>query len=185
MTVYERQYRRKIMKQLAAVFVQIALIAALWIFYLHRYFSERISPAASFTIAYVIALIPIVKNRLWRLFTDRSFKGIVKSVKFKESQTFSKEDMRASATRPLYTLYLTIALDGGSGDKQKKMTIESFEPFYQDMWYHAGDRIVYHRGTKFPLITCGRRFCAYCGYDLTDGETSCRVCGCENEPPEC
>ncbi len=181
MTVYERQYRRKIMKQLAAVFVQIALIAALWIFYLHRYFSERISPAASFTIAYVIALIPIVKNRLWRLFTDRSFKGIVKSVKFKESQTFSKEDMRASATRPLYTIILKITLESGA---QKKMTIESFEPFYQDMWYHAGDRIVYHRGTKFPLIPGGRRYCAYCGYDLTDGETSCRVCGCENEPPE-
>lgn len=181
MTVYERQYRRKITKQLATVFVQIAIIAFLWIIYLHRYFSERISPAASFTIAYVIALIPIVKNRLWRLFTDRSFKGIVEGVKFKESQTFSKEDMRASATRPLYTLYLTITLDGGA---KKKMTIESFEPFYQDMWYHAGDRIVYHRGTKFPLIIGGRRFCAYCGYDLAGGETSCRVCGCANEPPE-
>ena len=39
----------------------------------------------------------------------------------------------------------------------------------------VGDRVVYHRGTKFPLIS-KRRFCACCGSLLRDDEEKCVEC---------
>ena len=181
MSVYERSFRSYWFRQILFCIVFAAAVALCWALGLHGYFSSRINPAASFTIAYVLCLIPVFIKRLWRIFTDRSFSATVTNVSYMESQTFNKEDMRASATTDLYTVKLKMVLDNGSAAKKN---IESFEPFYADMWYKVGDRIIYHRGTKFPLIVGGRRFCAYCGDGLKDGEERCHKCGRMNEPPE-
>ena len=180
MSDYEKNFKLYWAKQIAFCLGFAGIIAAVWGFGLHAYFSSRISPAASLTIAYVIALIPVFTKKLWRIFTDRSYTATVSDVKYSEAQTFSKEDMRTSATVPLYRITMKIVYPNGSVAKKN---IESLEPFYQDMWYKAGDRIVYHRGTKYPLIVGGRRFCAYCGDGLRDGESLCRRCGKLNPMP--
>ena len=180
MSDYEKNFRLYWAKQAAFCLVFAGIIAAVWGFGLYAYFSSRISPAASLTIAYVIALIPVFTKKLWRIFTDRSYTATVQDVKYSEAQTFSKDDMRTSATVPLYRITMKLVYPNGSAAKKN---IESLEPFYQDMWYKAGDRIVYHRGTKYPLIVGGRRFCAYCGDGLRDGENLCRRCGKANFMP--
>ena len=180
MSDYEKSFRLYWAKRIAFCLVFAGIIAAVWGFGLHAYFSSRISPAASLTIAYVIALIPVFTKKLWRIFTDRSYTATVSDVKYSEGQTFSKEDMRTSATIPLYRITMKLVYPNGSAAKKN---IESLEPFYQDMWYRTGDRIVYHRGTKYPLIVGGRRFCAYCDDGLRDGENLCRRCGKANFMP--
>ena len=177
-SVYERKFRSYWFRQLLFCAVIAAAVVVAWALGMHSYLSSRISPAASVTVAYVIVLIAVLSKKPWRIFTDRSFTGTVTDVKYRESQTASREDMRISATVPLYTMIIKV--DTGKGGQIKK-SVESLEPLYQDMWYHAGDRVIYHRGTKFPLIEGGRRFCAYCGDGLRDGGTKCHKCGQENE----
>ena len=177
-SVYERKFRNYWLRQLLLCAVIAAAVIVVWALGMHSYLSSRISPAASVTVAYVIVLIAVLSKKPWRIFADRSFNGTVTDVKYRESQTASKEDMRISATVPLYTIIIKVNADRGG---QIKKSVESLEPLYQDMWYHVGDRVNYHRGTKFPLIEGGRRFCAYCGDGLRDGETKCHKCGQENE----
>lgn len=174
---YERAFTNRWLKILVKCLAVDAFVAIAWGLYIHQYFCSRIGNGASITIAYLICMIPAVKNRVWEFITDRSFSGEVISARYKESQTYDKEDPRISATKSLYTVILYIRTQKGVIIKK---SIASFEPMYQDMWYHVGDQVVYHRGTKFPLIKNGRRFCAWCGDSLRPDSCFCSRCGKEN-----
>lgn len=179
MNIYELQFKRHWLKAYLLSAVWILLVALLWIIIAHDYFSDRISPSASIFIALILSLIPIFRSKLWRCFTDRSFTGTVIEVRHKETLTSSKDrPSTPTATDPLYHIMLKVELPDGS---IKKMHIESREPLYHDLWYHKGDTVTYHRGTKFPLIHGGRRVCATCGTEYIYDDPICRTCGKINE----
>ena len=178
MNICETQFRRYRRQAFLLVGIWILAAGLLWGFLLHGYFAPRIGWRLSLTILFTICIVPVFHVKLWRFFTDRSFTGTVLSVRHKETLTSPKNDPRPTATVPLYHIYLTVQTESGTIKKH----IESLEPLYHDLWYRTGDRVIYHRGTMFPLIVGGRDVCAYCGHEFITDSRICRDCGMESPP---
>ncbi len=112
--------------------------------------------------------------KIWRVFTDRSFQGVITKIRHKETLVSPKGDLRPTATETRYHVYLTVLLENG---KTVNKHVEHTEPFHDDLWYRIGDHVIYHRGTKFPLVENGRTICAYCGHQPISDESKCSNCG--------
>ena len=182
MSVFEIQFKRMWLKRFIAFGVGYAVIVGIWCGGFHGYLSSRLGEdhgaLYSLLIAVVLAVILIVKFRLWRIVTDRSFSGEITHISYKETLTSPKCDSRPTATVPRYHIYITVRKTSG---KMFTKHIEHEDPFHDGLWYSVGDTVIYHRGTKFPLVKDGRRICAYCGHQYIREDTKCTNCGYRNE----
>lgn len=182
MNAYQKAYLHMVLKQLFILLFVIAVVTASWILGIHAYFSERISAAASLTIAYVICLVPVYKQRMWLLFTNRPFRGTVIDIKHIESQSNNINNgffmLRNVAIKPMYKMILTVRTDG---DKIIIKQVERESVFMADEWYKVGDRIIFYHGTKYPLIVGHTPFCAWCGGPILEDGITCHDCGKIND----
>ena len=184
MNAYQKAFIRTVAKQLTVLCLVTAIVTVSWVLGIHAYFSERISAAASLTIAYVICLVPVYKQRMWLLFTNRPFRGTVVDIKHTETRVNNMNSLnsffmlRTVAIKPMYIMTLTVRGDSG------KITIKRVERgsvFMADEWYQIGDRVIFYRGTKFPLIVGHTPFCAWCGGPILEDGVTCHDCGKIND----
>ena len=178
MNAYQKAFIRTVTKQLTVLFIVIAIVTAGWMLGIHAYFSERISAAASLTIAYVICLVPVFKQRMWLLFTNRPFRGTVVDIKHTEYHVNEQALLVRYDIKPLYTMTLTVRTDSG---KVILKQVERETVFMADEWYQIGDRVIFYRGTKFPLIVGHTPFCAWCGGPILEDGVTCHDCGKIND----
>ena len=170
MDSYERKFRRDRAVRLTLSALWIGFCTFLWKRFYFAVYAGSYGAVLSFAIGAVVTLWPLYKLDALRYLYDRSFSGIVTEVK---RERVVKRGINPRAARLFYRMTLVISTDDGMTVKKR---IDGNDPFYEDRWYHVGDRVVYHRGTKFPVITNGARFCAYCGSILRDDEEKCVEC---------
>ena len=178
MNAYQKAFIRTVTKQLTVLFIVIAIVTVGWVLGIHAYFSERISSAASLTIAYVICLVPVYKQRMWLLFTNRPFRGTVIDIKHTEYRINEQASIVQYAAKPLYKMTLTVRTDSG---RIVLKQVERDTIFMADEWYKVGDRVIFYRGTKYPLIVGHTPFCAWCGGPILEDGVTCHDCGKIND----
>ncbi len=175
--IFEIQFKKIWIKKFIIFFVGCLIIAGVWYGGLHTYLSSRMSETHgeiySVFIAEMFMICLLIKLQLWRIITDHSFQGKIISIRRKETLVSPKGNSQTTATEPRYHIYLNVMLDSG---KTIVKHIENDEPFYDYLWYHVGDQVLYHRGTKFPLVVGGRVICAYCGHEYIHDDARCTNC---------
>lgn len=185
MNIFEVQFKKTWAKKFIIFLVSVLLLAVFWYAGIHSYLSSHLGKQYgeiySILIAVALFIGVFITLKIWRIFTDRSFQGVITKIRHKETLASPKGDARPTATESRYHIYLSVLLENG---KTVTKHIEHTELFYDDLWYRVGDYVTYHRGTKFPLVKNGRKICAYCGHELISDEDKCSNCGYTSEHPK-
>lgn len=171
MTCYERNFRRARITAIGLSALWTIIFCFLWLRSCSGLFASVTGGLLAVFGGGLVWGYPLCHFRVWKYLTDSSFEGVVTDVKRDNIVRSGFIDHRRM--KRFYRLTLTVRTDSG---QLVKKSVESAEPFYNDRWYLVGDRVRYHRGTKFPLIVGRIRICAYCGSLLRPEETKCVDC---------
>ena len=171
MNCYEKNFRRSRLVMLGLSALWTILFWFFWLNYCFGFFAQSVGGFSAIFGGCLIWVYPLCHFRVWKHLTDSSFEGIVTDVK--RDNVVRSGFLTRRRIKRLYRLTLTVGTDSG---KIIKKSIESAEPFYNDRWYVVGDRVRYHRGTKYPLVVGRIRICAYCGSLLRPEEKKCVDC---------
>jgi len=142
-----------------------------------------VRPVPFFTVVLLLLLIPILRYRLYRVFTRPSFEGVVETAKNSSALETRKELNTGVVDVPYEMRKVEIYSIGVRTDRGRPQNF-SFPSGkisdYARNHMKKGSRVRYAFGARYPWneeIAPDRPYCPNCGHFGADNETHCS-CGC-------
>ncbi len=142
-----------------------------------------VRPVPFFTVLLLLLLVPILRYRLYRVFTRPSFTGIVETAKNSSALEARKDVNIGLPDRPYEMRKVEIYSIGVRTDRGRPQNF-SFPSGkisdYAREHMKKGSRVRYAFGARYPWsedIAPDRPYCPNCGHFGADNETHCS-CGC-------
>ncbi len=176
-----RAVQGKLIRQIVICAVWTAIVSIFMILYAYDYFIETLSFGATILFWIAVSLIPFMKYKFWRWFSDRSYEGRV--ISCKQTSVVTKksvmEGVSPTGAGLIRTFTQNIQVRQSNGAvKFVKLTWLADENV---PYYYEGDHIRYYRGTNFPQVISdepgAHRYCVLCGTSNHPDETRCMICG--------
>ena len=142
-----------------------------------------VRPVPFFTVVLLLLLIPILRYRLYRVFTRPSVEGVVETAKNSSALETRKELNTGVVDVPYEMRKVEIYSIGVRTDRCRPQNF-SFPSGkisdYAREYMKKGSRVRYAFGARYPWnheIAPDRPYCPNCGHFGADNETHCS-CGC-------
>ncbi len=165
--------RRKLAQMIAKkviVMVMLALFLIVCTISVHD-LTDYFYVIGSIVLSIVILIIYLRASDLWRIIRDKSWEGTVVNIRCEEARepvTFAHAVDRTRRGIPKMIKYSIIEVKLNDGTN-KKLKIPCRE--LDVNVFRVGDKIIHHKGMKYPLNPCRRNeihMCPACGRFLND-----------------
>ena len=148
--------------------IRAGIYCLIWYFFAHRYFSQRIGGKISVIIFIFLCFLSFARNRVWKIFTDTDFSGVITDIRITDTPVDIAPSLRVNLKRIAYKTNYIISVKTDR-EKRKKIKLEYTDQAHI-MPYKTGDRIKYYAGTNYPQFDCPegddtekRAVCVWCG----------------------
>lgn len=142
----------------------------------HYYPAYRLILGWRLALFLAIAVVSgILIFRMWRLFTDRTFAGVIETSSLSHSYNASSDPGKGGDYDFRLNTVLTVRTVDG---KMRRIRFEQKKGFYQ--YYHEGNRILHLHGLPYPvnLDTKAKNgcVCSACGTHFEKPTSHCDTC---------